>query len=161
LSTTPTDAPTPPDAPPATPTDDHSATGAGYQVHVERGKIREFATAMQSEDPAYRGPDAVIPPTFLTTAARWAPEGGRIDIGFERARLLHGEQEYVFHGPLPRAGDTLIAQERLVERYAKPGRRGGQMRFAVVRTEFRSPAGELLAEARATYIETAAKGDAK
>jgi hypothetical protein len=133
------------------------ATGTEYEVLVERGKISEFAVAMQSENPAYRGAEALAPPTFLTSGARWAPEGGRIDTGFERARLLHGEQEYVFHGPPPRAGDTLIARERLVDRYAKAGKRGGEMRFAVVTTEFRSPAGDLVAEARATYIETAAK----
>jgi hypothetical protein len=137
------------------------ATGTEYEVLVERGKISEFAAAMQSENPAYQGPEAIVPPTFLTSAARWAPEGGRIETGFERARLLHGEQEYVFHGPPPRSGDTLIARERLVDRYAKAGKRGGEMRFAVVTTEFRSPAGDLVAEARATYIETAAKEGAK
>ncbi|MFF5010456.1 MaoC family dehydratase N-terminal domain-containing protein [Streptomyces phaeochromogenes] len=133
------------------------ATGVEYEVLVERGKIREFAAAMQSENPAFQGLEAVVPPTFLAGTARWAPEGGRIETGFERARLLHGEQEYVFHGPPPRAGDTLIARERLVDHYTKAGRRGGEMRFAVVSTEFRSPAGDLVAEARATYIETAAK----
>lgn len=133
------------------------ASSTPYEVRVEQGKIREFAGAMQSDNPAYRGTEAVIPPTFLTSAVRWAPEGGRIDTGFVRARLLHGEQEYVFHGPPPEAGAVLVARERLVERYAKAGRRGGEMRFAVVVTEFRSPDGELLAEARATYIETAPK----
>ncbi|MFF4767340.1 MaoC family dehydratase N-terminal domain-containing protein [Streptomyces sp. NPDC001255] len=132
-------------------------TALPYEVLVERGKIREFAAAMQSDNPAYQGPEAVVPPTFLTSAVRWAPEGGRVDHGFVRARLLHGEQEYVFHGPPPRAGDVLTAQEHLVERYAKAGRRGGEMRFAVVRTEYRSPEGTLVAEATATYIETAPK----
>lgn len=132
--------------------------GEPFEVLVERGKIREFAAAMQSESPAYQGSGAIIPPTFLTTASSWAPPGSRVVVGFDRRRLLHGEQEYVFHGPPPRAGDTLIAQERLAERYAKPGKRGGEMRFAVVVTEFRSPAGELVAEARGTFIETAPKG---
>ncbi|MEV8546872.1 MaoC family dehydratase N-terminal domain-containing protein [Streptomyces sp. NPDC051572] len=136
------------------------ATGAEYDVLVERGKISEFAIAMQSENPAYQGPEAIAPPTFLAGAAR--PSGdGRIETGFERARLLHGEQEYVFHGPPPRAGDILIARDRLVDRYTKAGKRGGEMRFAVVNTEFRSPSGDLVAEARATYIETAATEGAR
>jgi hypothetical protein len=126
-----------------------------WQVIVERGKIAEFAEAMQSDNAAYRGPDAVIPPTFLTTAARWAPPGVRVDVGFDRKRLLHGEQEYTFHGPLPRAGDTLNAREKIVDRFEKPGKRGGTMRFATVVTEYRGPGGELVAEAKATYIETA------
>lgn len=133
------------------------AVGEPWEVFVERGKIREFAAAMQSDDPAYQGTDAVVPPTFLINAVQWAPPGVRVAVGFERKRLLHGEQEYIFHGDLPRAGDQLIAQERVLDRYAKPGKRGGEMKFAVVATEFRSPDGELIAEARATFIETAAR----
>jgi hypothetical protein len=126
-------------------------------VVVERGKIAEFADAMLTDEPAYRGPDAIIPPTFLTSAARWAPPGVRVDVGFERKRLLHGEQEYVFHAGLPAAGDVLTAQERIVDRFSKPGKRGGEMRFATVVTEYRDAAGTLIAEAKATFIETAAK----
>jgi hypothetical protein len=129
--------------------------GAPWEVIVERGKIREFARSMQSENSAYAGPDAIVPPTFLITAGQWAPPGARVDVGFDRTRLLHGEQEYIFHGPLPRAGDHLTAREKVVDRFEKPGKRGGVMRFAVVATEFRNGDGELVAEARATFIETA------
>ena len=132
-----------------------SAPGASWEVAVERGKIAEFAEAMQSDNPAYRGPDAVIPPTFLTTAARWATPGARVSVGFDRKRLLHGEQEYIFHTDLPHAGDTLTAREKVVDRFSKPGKRGGTMRFATVVTEYRSSDGTLMAEARATFIETA------
>jgi N-terminal half of MaoC dehydratase len=131
--------------------------GQSWELVVERGKIAEFADAMLCDDPAYRGPDAIIPPTFLTSAARWAPPGARVNVGFERKRLLHGEQEYTFHGAPPRAGDVLTAQERVVERFAKPGKRGGTMQFATVFTEYRDTAGTLVAEAKATFIETAAR----
>lgn len=132
------------------------ARGPEYEMPVERGKIREFAAAMQSSNDAYVGPDAVVPPTFLTTSAQWAPPGARVPHGFERARLLHGEQEYVFHGALPVAGQTLHASEYIANRYEKEGKRGGTMRFAVIVTEFRDDAGELVAEARSTLIERAA-----
>ena len=131
--------------------------GQPWAVVVERGKIAEFADAMLCDDPAYRGPGAVIPATFLTTAARWAPPGARVEVGFDRKRLLHGEQEYTFHGGLPSAGTTLTASERLVDRYSKPGKRGGTMQFATVVTEYRDEAGTLVAEAKATFIERAAK----
>lgn len=131
--------------------------GQPWELVVERGKIAEFADAMLSDEPAYRGPDAIIPPTFLTSGARWAPPGVRVTVGFDRKRLLHGEQEYVFHSELPAAGDVLTAQERIVDRFSKPGKRGGEMRFATVVTEYRDAAGALVAEARATFIETAAK----
>lgn len=132
--------------------------GAEYEMVVERGKIAEFAAAMQSQNPAYAGPDAIIPPTFLTSSALWAPEGARIDHGFDRRRLLHGEQEFVFHGPPPRAGQALTAVDVIADRYEKPGRKGGQMRFIVVVTEYRDADGTLVAEGRSTLIETAPKG---
>jgi hypothetical protein len=129
--------------------------GIEYEVVVERGKIQEFAAAMQCDDPAYRGPHAIAPPTFLTSAALWAPEGARVDVGFDRKRLLHGQQEYVFHGPPPRAGQVLRVVERIEDRYEKAGKRGGRMRFAVVVTEYRAEDGTLVAEGRSTLIETA------
>src|SRR5690606_8245434 len=101
--------------------------GQPWEIVVERGKIAEFAEAMLSDEPAHRGPAAIIPPTFLTSAARWAPPGVRVNVGFDRRRLLHGEQEYIFHGELPSAGDVLIAQERVADRFSKPGKRGGEM----------------------------------
>lgn len=81
--------------------------------------------------------------------------GARVSVGFDRKRLLHGEQEYIFHTDLPHAGDTLTAREKVVDRFSKPGKRGGTMRFATVVTEYRSSDGTLVAEARATFIETA------
>jgi hypothetical protein len=127
---------------------------------VERGKIREFAAAMQSQNPAYLGPEPIVPPTFLMSSPLWAPEGALVDVGFDRRRLLHGEQEFVFHGPPPRAGQVLKVVDRLEDQYEKPGKRGGMMRFAVVVTEYRSEDGTLVAEARKTLIETAPKAGA-
>jgi hypothetical protein len=126
-----------------------------FEMIIERGKIREFAAAMQSDAPEYQGPEAIAPPTFLTTAAQWTPPQARVEHGFERARLLHGEQEYVFHGPPPRAGQRLIARSHVADRYEKDGKRGGTMRFAVIVTEFRDADGALVAEAKATLIERA------
>ncbi len=134
--------------------------GTQYEMVVERGKIAEFAAAMQSQNPAYDGDNAIVPPTFLISGALWAPEGARVNHGFDRRRLLHGEQEFVFHGPPPRAGQVLTAVDVIEDRYEKPGRKGGLMRFAVVVTEYRDAEGTLVAEARSTLIETAPKGGA-
>ncbi|HVW41741.1 MAG TPA: MaoC family dehydratase N-terminal domain-containing protein [Amycolatopsis sp.] len=134
--------------------------GTEYEMVVERGKIQEFAAAMQSANPAYRGPDAIVPPTFLASSVLWAPEGARLGHGFDRKRLLHGEQEFVFHGPPPRAGQVLKVVDRIDQRYEKPGKRGGKMRFVVIVTEFRAEDGTLVAESRSTMIETAPKPDA-
>jgi hypothetical protein len=134
--------------------------GTGYEMVVERGKIAEFAAAMQSQNPAYAGPDAVAPPTFLISSALWAPEGAAVDHGFDRRRLLHGEREFVFHGRPTQDGAVLNVSEQVVDRYEKPGKKGGLMRFAVVVTEYRGEDGTLVAEARKTLIETAPRGGA-
>jgi hypothetical protein len=134
--------------------------GTDYEMVVERGKIAEFAAAMQSQNPAYAGSGAIVPPTFLISSSLWAPEGAAVDVGFDRRRLLHGEQEFTFHGPPPAAGQVLRVSDQIVDRYEKPGKRGGMMRFAVVVTEYRGEDGTLVAEARRTLIETAPKGGA-
>jgi hypothetical protein len=131
----------------------------GFEFPVERGKVREFARAVWSDDPAYlEDPRPVIPPTFLQTAGLWAP-GGSADptsaIGFDAARLLHGTQEYRFLGPLPRAGDVLTTETWVDRVYEKEGRRGGTMRFAEIVTLYRDPEGTAVVEARMTLIETA------
>jgi len=129
-----------------------------FQMPVELGKVREFARAVKSRNPAHRGLDALMPPTMLTCARLlWQPreQDALTELGFDMKRLLHGEEEYVFHGPPPRVGQTLEVTTRVADRYEKPGKRGGAMRFGVVVSEFRDEAGELVAEQRTVLIETA------
>lgn len=132
--------------------------GEPFVVEVERGKIREFARAIFSDDPAYLSDERpVSPPTFLTTAVFW--QEGDADpwpaVETDVARSLHAEQEFVLHGPPPRAGTRLTAQSRIDQMYDKQGRRGGSMTFVVMVTEFRDDTGRLVAESRMTSVETA------
>jgi hypothetical protein len=129
-----------------------------YEMPLEVGKVREFARATQSRNPAYSGPDAVIPATFLTHARlAWEPrDQGQIEkLGFDMRRILHGEEEYVFHGPPPAVGQTLTVETRTESRWEKEGKRGGTMRFARIVNEFRDAAGTLVAEQRSVVVETA------
>ncbi|MDZ4044777.1 MAG: MaoC family dehydratase N-terminal domain-containing protein [Rhodoglobus sp.] len=127
---------------------------------VERGAIQIFAAAAQSEHPEHTGDDAVSPATFLMSVAHWMPADAKVSTGFERARLLHGSQEFEFMGVPPRAGARLTAREQIVDRYEKEGRKGGLMRFAVVETEFRAAdTNEVVARMRATLIEREARGE--
>ena len=129
-----------------------------FEIDVERGKIREFARATLTRNPAYlEGRTPVSPATFLMATAFW---GGGItkimdDLGLDLTRLLHGGQEFVFHGPPPRAGTRLVGTMRVDADYEKEGRRGGAMRFVEVVTEYRDGTDALVAEARNTLIETA------
>ena len=132
-------------------------TGATFIMDVERGKILEFARATASENPAYvEAETPVVPPTFLTTQLFW--QGGEADVlsmaEVDFARGLHAEQEYVFHGPPPRAGTRLTFSSKIADIYEKQGRRGGAMTFIVMVTEFRDDSGRVVAEARNTIVET-------
>jgi hypothetical protein len=130
--------------------------GEPFELVVEAGKIREFARATKARGPSWFRAEAISPPTFLTADRFWAgPESRVLDgAAIEWSRVLHGEEEYIFHGPPPAAGQRLTAQQEIVDVYAKAGRRGGDMTFVVVRTEYRNEADELVAEVRHTVIET-------
>jgi hypothetical protein len=143
--------------------DPTSADRPAYEMVIEAGKVREFAAAVKSSDPAYLDdPNPVIPPTFLRAAAFWAPrrppaprstDGGAAPAR-GRGTGLHGGQEYVFHGPPPRAGTRLSITSHVAERYEKQGSRGGTMTFTVSVQEFRDESGRLVAEGRTTSILT-------
>jgi hypothetical protein len=129
-----------------------------FPLEVELGKVREFARATFSENPAYLDePEPVSPPTFLMTTAFWGGGVEQImrDLGMEQARVLHGGQEFTFPGAPPRAGTHLTCTMRVDADYQKEGRRGGTMRFVEVVTDYTDPSGTLLAQARNTLIETA------
>jgi N-terminal half of MaoC dehydratase len=136
-------------------------TGTPFTMPVELGKIREFARATKSSNPAYDGKPGdtpVSPGTFLATAGFWQTPGSsalaKAGVSLDLRRLLHGGQEYIFHGPPPRAGDVLTGTARIDKQYEKEGKRGGTMAFMEMVTEFRNQAGELVAEARSTSIIT-------
>ena len=131
--------------------------GEPFDVPLERGKVREFARATFSTNPSYLDdPAPVIPPTFLATMAFWSGPGTDPwnHVRMDQSRGLHAEQEFVFHGPPPRAGTTLTATSRIADITTKPGRRGGELTFVTMVTEFRDPEGKLVAEAKLTGVET-------
>jgi acyl dehydratase len=93
---------------------------APLTVDVERGHIRRFAEAIGDGNPIYVDeaaaraaghPRIPAPPTF---AAALRPNDPRAGIDIDFRKLLHGEQEFVYHRPLY-AGDRLT----LVGRIAK------------------------------------------
>ena len=133
--------------------------GKPFRVVVEEGKVREFARAVKSSNPAYVAegqPQATSPVTFLASSAFWqGPENspwGDTPLNWER--ILHGEQEFVFPGAPPAAGTELTAEARIDRIYEKEGKRGGTMTFVELVTEYRDPSGAVVAESRGTIIET-------
>ncbi len=136
------------------------AQGTPFRFDLERGKILEFARATKTDLPAFtEGDHPLIPPTFLTTMFFWEETAPGADpwnlVKMDQRRGMHAEQEYIFHGPPPRAGTKLTCQSRIDRIYEKEGRRGGNLTFVVKVTEYRDESGKLVAEARMTGVETA------
>ena len=134
-------------------------TGTEFELDIERGKVREFARAVHAQHPQHlKSEEAVTPPTFLTTMAFWEQDVDASNpwdrVKMDTKRGMHAEQEYIFHGPPPKAGDRLKCQSRIEKIFEKQGRRGGTLTFVVMVTEFRDPTGKLVAEARLTGVET-------
>jgi hydroxyacyl-ACP dehydratase HTD2-like protein with hotdog domain len=138
-------------------------TGAPFTVVVEEGKVREFAQVSRARDMAgYADADATAPATYLAVANHWRDETANPWHGVERdwKRVLHGEQEFVFHTAPPRVGDRLTATAVITDVVTKQGKRGGEMVFITVTTTFERDR-EVVAEMRTTSIEVqrAASGD--
>jgi hypothetical protein len=130
--------------------------GEPFELVVERGKVMEFARATHAEDASFYEPaEPVTPPTFLATTAHWSRNELALldDVGDARRRL-HGEQEFEFFGPPPRAGTRLRALPRIDAAYERDGRRGGRLRFYVLATDFTDDRDRLVAVARMTVVET-------
>jgi acyl dehydratase len=135
-------------------------TGEPVTMHVEWGKVQEFARSIKDDDPLYFDPEharreagaVMAPVTFLQTLVHWTDEP-RLRPPMDLKRVLHGEQEFEFFGPIV-VGDALTAATRIADLYEKPGKRGGSMTFCVMETDFTNQRGELVARARATSIET-------
>lgn len=128
-----------------------------YQVPIEMGKIREFARATQSSNSAYAGAGAIIPPTFLTTARMtWEPvdQNPTTALDLDWSKVLHAEEEYVFHGPPPHAGQVLTVEAFLDSEWEREGKRGGKLRFICLVNRYSDEAGVLVAEQRMTVVQT-------
>ncbi|MGI9015777.1 MAG: FAS1-like dehydratase domain-containing protein [Euzebya sp.] len=133
-------------------------TADTFRVVIEEGKVREFARATDSHHPDHlREGDPVSPATFLISSVLWQDQRSSVMAGIVRdwSRILHGEQEFAFTGPLPRAGDVLTGQQRIDDMFTKEGRRGGTLEFTKIITEFRDRSGSVVAELTSTMILTA------
>jgi hypothetical protein len=131
--------------------------GAPFEMHIELGKIDEFARATHGVLDAYLS-GAASPPTFLQTDFFWKARHPGSDaweqVQMSEERGMHAEQEYIFHGPPPKAGDVLIGTCRISDVTEKTSRSGARLEFVKMTTEYRDKAtGELVAEAILTGVE--------
>jgi len=133
------------------------AEGTPFEMRIEAGKIAEFARAVHAQHTAHASDTASVPATFLTSQFFWEErvEGANPWhlANMSQERGMHAEQEYVFHGPPPRAGDTLSACSKVTRIWDKTSRSGRVLTFVEMITEFRDDTGRLVAEAILTGVE--------
>ena len=91
---------------------------------IGREKIREFASAIKSDDPAYfdeaaaadLGHDALVaPPTFISMLALIMQRDffRKVDTGFETMQIVQVDQKFRYHKPM-RAGDKVWGRMEVV-----------------------------------------------
>lgn len=114
-------------------------------LRVETGAILRFLDAFGAPLPDDTH-DLIAPATFPTILQTPAPGLGEID----PARVLHGEQEYIYERPL-RSGEEIICVSRLAE-VSEKSTRLGEVAVAVVETTGRDSLGELVLTERLTLI---------
>ena len=134
---------------------------APYVVHVERGKIKEFARAIGDLSPFYLDDevgraspwgDIIAPPTFpITFKDEKADTGAMLkDLGTDISRILHGEQEFEHFKPI-RPGDTLLCRARISDIYEKSGK-SGPMAFVVRETTITDADNDVVAKVRGITV---------
>jgi acyl dehydratase len=95
---------------------------------------------------------AGVPPTFLTAAEFGIFPMVLADprLGLDFSRVVHGEQEYVWHRPIVE-GETLTVRSKIASVRSKGGHG-----FVTIETDLTDANGEPVALARATMIERGA-----
>lgn len=109
---------------------------------LEEARVSAFADAV-----GHRAPG--VPPTIVTVPEIEAGLRNVVtdpELGVDLARVLHGEQEYVWARPIV-AGEILTAESTIESIRGKSG-----MEFLTLGTELRDEAGDLVVSGRSTLI---------
>src|SRR5262245_61909447 len=134
---------------------DESMVGRSYPApepyQVGREKIREFAEAIGDANPAYRGDDAMAPPTFAFMLGSRALAGLLADdeLGLRLDRIVHGAQKFSHTRPI-RAGDVIDAVATI-----STVRKAGPVDVIIYETVLTDAAGDQVAVCTSTLSHTA------
>ena len=127
------------------------------RLPVVREQVLQFADAIGEDDPVFRDveaaraagfPEQLAPPTFVTKMQIMSSGQVVVDpeLGLDYSRVVHGEQEYVWHRPVV-VGDVLIGVPRIADIYAKKSNE-----YLVIEAEIRDDRGGLVVVGRSTLI---------
>jgi hypothetical protein len=122
---------------------------------VTEDGVRAFADSIHDPSPAFRGPDAIAPPTYTTIPAiaaahRFADEPA---LNLDWASVLHGDQEFEWHAPLA-VGQAYEAATTILDirgRYP--------LEFITLETLVTDAQGEIAVRSRSTLIARAPEDD--
>lgn len=132
-------------------------------IEVEKGQLRFFAKVTGETNPIYFDeaaaraaghPTIPAPPTFLFSLHLGAPaqRGDVLDaengIGVDMRRILHGEQEFIYHHPIY-AGDRMTLTTTTTDIYDK---KSGALEFVEQHTAAANDAGDVCAEMRVVMV---------
>lgn len=130
-----------------------------FAVDVDRDRLCSFAKATGQTDPVYFDEAAAqaaghrsipVPPTFLFCLEMVAPNPMEIfeRLGIDYARVLHGEQHFVYH-QLAYAGEKLNFRPRIIDIYEK---KAGALTFLVWETRVESENREAVADLKSVMV---------
>ncbi|MFF3572676.1 FAS1-like dehydratase domain-containing protein [Nocardia jiangxiensis] len=132
---------------------------------VEAGKVREFAKATHSVDPAHTDKEAAAAAGYsnvLATPTHVVVAGHHRDqkqftraLGLAIERVVVGSVEWRYARPLV-AGDRLTGTRRIAEDTTREGKRGGTMRLVTLETQWVDESGETAVTQREVLIERGA-----
>lgn len=149
-----------------------------YEFPVERGHVLAFARAIgdpEADSQLTTNADALYPPlTFTKGSAQFDPEyplrprpgqpwngSGKGPTGTpeveRKATGLLAEQSFEYHRPI-RVGEVLHVEDRPGKTWRKHGRKGGELEFRELITEFRDAEGELVVTAIRLTVEASQLG---
>lgn len=142
---------------------DKSHIGKTFPTHavtVEASRLRFFAKAIGETNPIYTDQVAAqqagyqtfpVPPTFLFSlemerenALDWLDE-----VGMVLARVLHGEQSFVYHHPAC-AGDVLQFDTYISDIYDK---KNGALEFVSKQTRVTNQNGQHIADLKTVLVQ--------
>jgi len=127
---------------------------ADFRASAPASQLKFFAKATGEKRPVYTDeaaardaghPGLPLPPTFLFSLELTAPPSTwRADVGINPARILHGEQSFVYHR-MAYAGETLHFRTVIDDIYDK---KNGALSFVVRLTRVTNEKGEHVADLR-------------
>lgn len=126
-----------------------------YQV--SRAKIREFARAIDDDNPSYAGPNPVAPPTFAFVVASnaWEAMFGDEELDIALRRVIHADQKFVYTRAL-RAGDEVVGLLTIDKVRVR-----GAMEFITTTVDVRTTGHEPVCTVTATLIHNRPEASAR